>query len=85
MREVTIEKIIEMLNACINNLAITTEQVDKDLTKMGMDSIAFIRLVISLEEEFECEIPNEKLLITEMNTVYKISEVLISIQPKTIT
>ena len=46
---------------------------------MGMDSITFIQIVVALEEEFECEIPDEKLLITEMDTVQKIVDVLQSI------
>ena len=41
-----------------------------------MDSISFIQTIVSLEEEFECEIPDSKLLISEMNTVNKIIDVL---------
>ena len=78
MKDVSIEKIIEILNFNIEKAAITTEQFDQDLTKLGMDSIAFIRVVVLLEEEFECEIPDEKLLITEMNTIHKILDVLSS-------
>ena len=44
-----------------------------------MDSITFIQIVVALEEEFECEIPDEKLLITEMDTVQKMLDVLQSI------
>lgn len=48
-----------------------------------MDSITFIRIIVSIEEEFECEIPDVKLLITEMNTVNKILKVLTTIVLKT--
>ena len=41
-----------------------------------MDSIAFIHIIEALEEEFECEIPDDKLLINEMDTVKKIIDVL---------
>ena len=41
-----------------------------------MDSITFIQVVVALEEAFECEIPDEKLLITEMDTVQKMVDVL---------
>ena len=37
------------------------------------------KTVVSLEEEFDCEIPDEKLLLLELNTVNKIYEVLTSI------
>ena len=41
-----------------------------------MDSIAFIHIVVALEEEFDIEIPDEYLLLTEMNTISKIAEVI---------
>lgn len=41
-----------------------------------MDSIKFIQIIVSLEEAFECEIPDEKLLLAEMNSVNKMLEVL---------
>ncbi len=36
----------------------------------------FIRIVVSLEEEFECEMPDSKLLLTEMNTISKMTDVI---------
>ena len=41
-----------------------------------MDSITFIRVVVALEEAFDIEIPDEKLLLTEMNTISKMTEVI---------
>lgn len=76
MKEIAVEKIIEMLNTNIKNITITRQQVDEDLSDLGMDSISFIQTIVSLEEEFECEIPDSKLLISEMNTVNKIIDVL---------
>lgn len=81
MKEVTKEKILEIINANIENGAVTPEQYDNDLSELGMDSIRFIHIIVSLEEEFECEVPDSKLLLTEMNTVNKIYDVLISIEP----
>lgn len=43
---------------------------------LGMDSITFIQIIVGLEEAFDCEIPDSKLLITEMNTAQKMIEVL---------
>ena len=61
--------------------------IDKDVLEcvdlqddLGMDSITFVQIIVALEEEFECEIPDSKLLITEMNTIQKIVEVLKTIQ-----
>lgn len=78
MKEVSLESILEIVNANIENSEISLEQVDEDLSQQGMDSIKFIRIVISLEETFEIEIPDEKLLITEMRTLNKLLEVVIA-------
>lgn len=51
-------------------------QFNDDLTAYGLDSISFIKLVVLLEETFNCEVPDSKLLISEMNTVKKILEVI---------
>ena len=80
MKKVTLEKIIDVLNANIENANITVEQADRDLREFGMDSILFIQTVVSFEEEFDCEIPDEKLFLLELNTVNKMYEVLTSIE-----
>ena len=46
-------------------------QLEVDLTELGMQSILFIQIVVALEEEFECEIPDSKLLMSDMNTLGK--------------
>ena len=45
-----------------------------------MDSMTFIKIIVDLEEEFDCEIPDSKLLFSEMNTVNKIMQVLTEIE-----
>ena len=76
MKEVTKEKIIKIISSTIKNIQITPEQYDQDLQKLGMDSIKFIHTIVLLEKEFECEIPDEKLLMSEMGTIGKIMSVL---------
>lgn len=76
MKEVIIDKVIEILNSNIKNAKITNNLLDYNLSELGMDSIAFIKIIVDLENEFECEIPDSKLLIGEMNTVNKIIKVL---------
>ena len=75
MKKVTVEVILNVMNS-LDNISISSEQLDKNLSEFGMDSIAFIQLIVGLEEVFDCEIPDEKLLITEMDTVQKIFQVL---------
>lgn len=75
MNVVTIENVLEVVNSA-EKIEITTEQLDENLLELGMDSITFIQIIVALEERFECEIPDEKLLITEMDTVQKMIDVL---------
>lgn len=76
MKEITATKVIEILNANIENAEVTEDKLDEELSELGMDSMSFIRIIVALEEEFECEIPDSKLLLGEMNTVNKIVQVL---------
>ena len=41
-----------------------------------MDSIDFIQIVVSLETKFECEIPESKFSIGELNTINKMLDIL---------
>jgi len=76
MNNILIEKILEIINDNIENSEIDITQIDEDLITLGMDSIVFIKIVVALEETFQCEIPDSKLLISKMNTVNKIFMVL---------
>ena len=58
-------------------------KLDEDLSDLGMDSITFIKIIVAAEKEFECEIPDSKLLIGEMNTANKIVRVLQNIEATT--
>lgn len=72
-------KILEIVNANNKNNEIMLEQVDMELSGLGMDSIDFIRIIVDLEEAFGLEIPDEYLLMTEMNTITKMLNIIISI------
>ena len=55
---------------------VTKDRKDVNLEDYGIDSISFIRIIVALEEFYECEIPEDKLLLSEMGTVQKIMDVL---------
>lgn len=76
MKEITTAEVIEIFNSSIDNAPINMDVLDKDLSELGVDSLLFIKIIVAIEEEFECEIPDEKLLISEMNTVNKIIGIL---------
>lgn len=78
MKEVSMAIVLDIINR-LENMEVSQDQIEDSLLELGMDSITFIQIVVALEEEFECEIPDEKLLITEMDTVQKILDVLQSI------
>lgn len=75
MKEVTVEGVLRVINL-LDNIEVSNEQLDESLPDLGMDSISFIQIVVGLEEAFDCEIPDSKLLISEMDTVQKILDVL---------
>ena len=83
MKEITVEKVVEILNANIKNAKATQDKLDEDLSELGIDSITFIKIIVALEEEFECEVPDSKLLIGEKCTVNKIFHILKDIQATT--
>lgn len=78
-RNVVLSKVIEIINKNMEENKIGVEQAGEDLLQLGMNSIIFIRIVVSLEEEFNCEIPDSKLLITEMKNVNNFVDVLMSV------
>ncbi len=78
MKEVSTAIVLEIINRS-ENMEVSQEQLEDSLPELGMDSITFIQIVVALEEAFECEIPDEKLLITEMDTVQKMVDVLQSV------
>ena len=75
MKEVTLEGVLRVINL-LDNIEVSNEQLDESLPDLGMDSISFIQIVVGLEEAFDCEIPDSKLLISEMDTVQKMIDLL---------
>ncbi len=76
MEKDMLNRILKVFNMNMDNMKVDTTQIDKDLSVVGIDSLAFIRFVVALEEEFNIEFPDEKLLMSEMNTVSKILNVV---------
>ena len=78
MKKITINSILSIINENVENVEITTRQIDEDLSLLGMDSVKFIRIIVALEETFQIEISDENLLITEMGTVNKMLSVVLA-------
>ena len=76
--KITHDNVIGLINReAVLAFELTREQLDNDIFELGLNSMSFIQIIIALEEEFNIEIPENKLLITEMNTVSKMVDVLI--------
>ena len=84
MKDVTVEKVLHILNENIESAEITLKNLEDDLSSIGVDSIGFVNIIVSLEEEFDCEIPDSKLLISEMNTAQKIIDILNTMHEETL-
>ena len=67
MKEVTVEGILRVINS-LDNIEVSTEQLDEYLPYLGMDSISFIQIVVGLEETFDCEIPEPSAFETVIST-----------------
>lgn len=49
---------------------------DDDLRELGLDSVAFIKMVVALEDASGREVDDEFLLLDSMNTIEKIARAL---------
>ena len=49
---------------------------DDDLRELGLDSVAFIQMVVALEDASGKEVGDEDLLLDNMNTITKIEGAL---------
>lgn len=75
MKDIKI-RIINIINEVMNKEFVTINDENGNLIERGMDSVCFIQMVIALESEFDCEIPDEKIMFNSMNTINKITDVI---------
>ncbi len=71
--------ISELLNIDLKNI----NDNSSFLSDLGVDSLGIIELVISLEEEFNIEIPDEE--IEKMNNIQSIIDYIVLIKKKSIS
>lgn len=75
MAIISVDAVCEVING-LCNIQINSDYADVDLAKLGVDSIVFIRIILELEKQFTCTIPDEMLLFSKINTVNKIVALL---------
>ncbi len=74
-----LDKILKIVNDNIENSEVSSDKFDDELSALGMNSISFIQIIVLIEETFNIEVPDEKLLITEMGTINKMLEVIVTL------
>jgi len=72
------EKIIEIVCSNIATMSPEFVDVDADLSQMGMDSIVFIKIVLTLEGVFEIEFPDEYLIVSVTNSINKMVQIVLN-------
>lgn len=72
MNKIILETVKNVVNINIDTITINNDNLDEDLIIYGLMSINYIRIIVSLEEEFKCEIPYYELSFNENNTVRKL-------------
>lgn len=63
----------------VKDLELDESCYEATLAELGMNSIAFIQTIVEIEDRFQIEVPDEYLLFSEMDTVYKMASVVMSL------
>lgn len=69
-----VDKILEIFNRESEN-KVNEAQINTDIKLLGIDSLLYIRILVSIEEEFDMEIPDEFLYIDNI-TIQKIADIV---------
>lgn len=76
MKKISKEKLMELVISNIKDVKIQKINENQDFVELGMDSIGFIHLILAIEEEIGRELPDQYLILAEMNTVEKLYNVI---------
>lgn len=69
-------EIREIVLGVMNNPELNSATIEDDLQNFGMNSILFIKIVVEIENRFNIEFPDEKLLITQAGTIKELCEII---------
>lgn len=75
------EKVIQVLERLevLADFQIGKDSLDDDLGTYGMDSLAFIKLVVEIEKIFNIEVPDEWLIYEKWDTINNVVDSLFEI------
>lgn len=63
------KKAFEVIVSNLKKISLDNVSLDTDFSSVGLDSITFITMIVSLEDEFDFEFDDEMLLITKFPTI----------------
>jgi len=72
-------QISEIIESYVNELELDESRYEVNLAELGMNSIAFVQTIVEIEDRFQIEIPDKYLLFSEMDNVYKMASVVMSL------
>jgi acyl carrier protein len=76
LQDILLGSVLSIINENIEGEAISAEYADENLVSLGMNSIAFIHIIVALEETFGIEYPDEFILMSQSNTLNTIVAVV---------
>ena len=80
MNFATIENVISIVNMNIGDIKLNKSNIYDDLVQFGIDSLSFIKIIMILENYYKVEVPDVYLILSRMNTIKKIKDIIESLQ-----
>lgn len=71
-----INNIIQIINEKVKDINFNLEDIDVPFEQIGVSSIQFIQIIVTLEEFYKIEFPDECLTYGQLNTLMKIAKLL---------
>ena len=69
----------ELLFEILENEKVKVIDKNTNLVEVGLNSLAYIQLVVRLEETYDIVIPDDRLSIEEVNTISTICSIIYSL------
>ena len=76
---VNVSEILDIINSILETSEITQNDINEDLSMLGINSIMFISIIIAIEEKYNIEIPDEYLLTAGIGTVNMIIDIVTTV------
>jgi len=65
-----------LVESILLSVPIEAIDVNTELQLVGMDSLSFVRVVVDIENHFDIEFPDERLIISQANTIQTLCDIV---------